>query len=180
MHNYLLSNISAAGALGPLFLDVVAAIVTFYAAARVMRAPREWFYFGRVSKVTWVIGSLWFTWRVGDVVLPLGAVVALWRLRSLHLRHTSPTPGDLPFCAGDKAEPWGRAMTGCDNCHVVAVIGPCSNDISIALEMLGAVPLELTGVNQVWSWSEDTVPRTVCAKTSAPVTQCARGRSASD
>lgn len=102
MHNYLLSNISAAGALGPLFLDVLAAIVTFYAAARVLRAPREWFSFGFVSKVTWVIGSLWFTWQVGDVVLPLGAVVALWRLRSFRLRHTSPAPGDLPFAQGTR------------------------------------------------------------------------------
>jgi len=49
-------------------------------------------------------------------------------------------------------------MTGCDNCHVVAVIGPCSNDIRDALQRLGAVPLELTVANTTfWSWNTATV-----------------------
>lgn len=100
MHNYLLSNISGPRALGDMLLDVVAVIVTFYAAVRVMRSPRKWFSFGFVSKVTLVIASLWFTWRVGDVVVPFGAVVALWRLRSLRLQHASPAPADLPFAQG--------------------------------------------------------------------------------
>ena len=51
-------------------------------------------------------------------------------------------------------------MTSCDNCHVVAVIGPCSTDISDALERLGAVPLGLAGASTTfWSWSRGTVPR---------------------
>jgi hypothetical protein len=48
-------------------------------------------------------------------------------------------------------------MTGCDNCHVVAVIGPYSADIRDALEMLRAVPLELRVANTtVWLWSQGT------------------------
>ncbi len=80
LHPYLLSTISASAALGPISLDCLAGILMVWAIARVLRTPREWFSFGFVSKVTWVIASLWFTWQVGDLVLPFGAIVALSHL----------------------------------------------------------------------------------------------------
>jgi len=74
------------------------------AAARILRAPKNWFSFGVVSKVTWVIASLWFTWQVGDVLLPIGALVALWHLRALARRHVGEQPADLPFASGSRVE----------------------------------------------------------------------------
>jgi hypothetical protein len=100
VHSHLLSTISASAALGLLSLDGLAAILIFWAAVRVLRAPREWFFFGFVSKVTWVIASVWFTWQLGDLVVPLGAVVALWHVRSLRRRPSGASPDDLPFATG--------------------------------------------------------------------------------
>jgi len=74
------------------------------AIGRVLRAPKNWFSFGVVSKVTWVIASLWFTWQVGDILLPIGAVVALWHLRALAHRHAGDQPSDLPFATGSRVE----------------------------------------------------------------------------
>ncbi len=79
-------------------------MVILWAIARVLRAPKNWFSFGVVSKVTWVIASLWFTWQVGDVLLPIGAVVALWHLRALARRHAGDEPADLPFATGAPVE----------------------------------------------------------------------------
>jgi hypothetical protein len=106
VHPYLLSTISAADAPGFLLLDGLAFIVMFWAAGRVTRAPRQWFPFGRASKVTWVIASLWFTLPTGYVVLPAGALAALWHLRSLRRRYTAAQPGDLPFAPGIPVRPW--------------------------------------------------------------------------
>ena len=104
MHPYLLSTTSASAALGYICLDFLAGIVILWAIARVLRAPKNWFSFGFVSKVTWVIASLWFTWQVGDVLLPIGAVVALWHLRALARCHSGDQPTDLPFAAGSPIE----------------------------------------------------------------------------
>ena len=102
MQSNLLSNIGAADALGHLSLDGLAMIVMFGAAARLIRSPREWFSFGRASKVAWVLACLWFTFEVGDVVVPLGSLMALWHLRSLRRRHSGGQPGELPFARGTR------------------------------------------------------------------------------
>lgn len=104
MHRYLLSTISASAALGYICLDCLAGMVMLLATTRVLRAPKNWFSFGVVAKVTWVIVSLWFTWQVGDVLLPIGAAVALWHLRALARRHAGEQAADLPFAPGSPVE----------------------------------------------------------------------------
>jgi len=103
LHPYLLSTISTSAALGFISLDCLAGILMLWAVARVLRTPREWFSFGFVSKVTWVIASLWFNWQVGDLVVPLGAMVALWHMCALSRRHGG-QPTDLPFATGSPVE----------------------------------------------------------------------------
>jgi len=73
-------------------------------------------------------------------------------------------------------------MTSCDNCHVVAVIGPWSTDISDALEMMGAVPLELTVANTMfWWWSESKVRGPYSQQRMVPTTAMhGRGQIVSD
>jgi hypothetical protein len=100
VHPNLLSTVSAADALGYLSLDGSSLILTFWAAVRVIRAPRQWFSFGIASKLAWLLASLWFTIEVSDVVVPLGALVVLWHLRSLSRRQAGGQPADLPFAAG--------------------------------------------------------------------------------
>jgi hypothetical protein len=105
MHTVPLSTISAGNMLGQLFPDFVGGMLMLLAVARLIRAPREWFPFGRVSKVLWVLCSLWLTWRVGGGLVPGGALLALWHLRSLARCSPAGQPAYLPFAPGTPVSP---------------------------------------------------------------------------
>jgi hypothetical protein len=107
MHTVPLVTIDANGTVALLALDVLVGIIMLYAAARLLHAPRSWFARGRLSKALWLFLSFWLTWRVGNIVLPVGAVVSLRHLRGLSRRHLVEQPPDLPFAAGTR-------VTQCD------------------------------------------------------------------
>jgi hypothetical protein len=100
LHPNLLSTVIGSASFDLLSLDCLAGMVMVWATARVVRAPKNWFFLGFVSKVTWLIVSLWFTLQIGGLLLPLGAIVALWHMRALARRHAGDQASDLPFATG--------------------------------------------------------------------------------
>jgi hypothetical protein len=108
MHTVPFSMAGDNDAIGLLFLDGLAGVLMLYALARLIRAPREWFSYGRVSKALWSLVSLWLTWHLGETILPAGAMAALWHLRSLSQRHAGDEPRDLPFATGTPVNPKER------------------------------------------------------------------------
>jgi hypothetical protein len=100
MHTVPLLIVGADDGVGLLLLDGLAGVLMLCAVARLIRAPREWFSWGRASKALWSLVSLWLTWHLGETILPAGAMAALWHLRSLSQRHADDQPRDLPFATG--------------------------------------------------------------------------------
>ena len=103
-----LATTSSATMLGVVLLDACAGAVVLLALARLARTPRHWFSWGLVSKFLWALVSIWWTWHAGDFVLPAGAAVALWHLRSLWKHHAGEEPPELPFARGGR----GRGEDG--------------------------------------------------------------------
>jgi hypothetical protein len=97
VHNIPLSTISTAA----LLTDVVAVMVMLYTVVRLLRAPGAWFGWGTVSKVLWLVTSLWFIWQLGSTYVPVGALLALWRMRVLSRRQWAQQPPDLPWADGE-------------------------------------------------------------------------------
>ena len=100
-HLPLLSTASVASALAPLFINAVAGIVMLYTTVRVVRSPRLWFKHGRLAKAFWLIIVLWLTWQSAGVVVPVGAVIALWHLRNLSQHQQSTGTIGVTFASGE-------------------------------------------------------------------------------
>jgi hypothetical protein len=88
--------------LGAVVLDAFAAMIMLSAVAGLLRSPKHWFRLGLVSKVAWAVVTLAWTWNFGDVVVPVGAALVLWHVRSLGRRHAAEEPPDLPFATGSR------------------------------------------------------------------------------
>jgi hypothetical protein len=82
--------------LAVLFVDLVAVV-------RVVRLPRDRFRHGGWSKAGWVVVALGFTWTVGNLSVPIGALLALRRTRRPRSGPGQPGPS-VPFAEG---APWG-------------------------------------------------------------------------
>ena len=80
-------------------VDLVATAVIFVALIRIVATPRERWAHGRLSKTAWIIASIWFTPYLGAIVVPIGALVAIWKTDSLS-RATKPENFDVPFAEG--------------------------------------------------------------------------------
>ena len=104
-HLPLLSTVSVASALAPLFINALVGIVMLYAAVRVVRTPREWFQRGLFSKAVWFVIALWLTWQSAGIALPIGALFTLWYVRSLARRQQRAGGTGVPFAAGEPLKP---------------------------------------------------------------------------
>lgn len=100
MHAILQSTANAGEALAMASLDVAAVIVIVYAIIQLTRTPRSVFVFGRFSKAAWVVWSEVFTLQVGHALLPMGALLALRRLRMAKKRQSLSQPADVPCATG--------------------------------------------------------------------------------
>ncbi len=97
--------------LGAVLLDALAAMIIVSAAARLVRSPRHWFTWGLGSKVAWGVVVFAWTWSLGNVLLPIGAALVLWHVRSLGRRHAGEDPPELPFARGSRSQPFNRLRT---------------------------------------------------------------------
>ena len=90
---------SAGQMTGVIVIDLIATVAVFAAIVRVVNLPKERWPHGRMSKTAWVVAIVWFTWMVGHVLVPLGAIAALWRENSLR-RQEPAQPDGIPTAAG--------------------------------------------------------------------------------
>lgn len=74
-----------------------------FAEALVHLGP--WFE-GRLGVVVFA-----WTWSLGNVLLPIGAALVLWHVRSLGRRHAGEDPPELPFARGSRSQPFNRLRT---------------------------------------------------------------------
>ena len=84
---------------GIVMIDLVASVAFFAAIVRVVNLPKERWPHGRMSKTAWVVAILWFTWMIGHLLIPLGAIAALWRESSLR-RQSQAQSNAIPTAAG--------------------------------------------------------------------------------
>jgi len=98
VHYTPLSAVTVNELLGLLAWDFLAGSVIFCATWRLIRTPRECFSYGLLSKTGWLVASLWFTWHLGLVALPVGACATLWHLHKLARRGAAAE--DIPFAEG--------------------------------------------------------------------------------
>lgn len=90
--------------------DVVASAVMFVAVVRVACTPAERWPHGRLSKVSWVVGVIWFAPVLHSAVWPVGAAAAIWHTRRLQ-RSVPAGPDPLPFARGEADVDSGDAAT---------------------------------------------------------------------
>jgi hypothetical protein len=64
-------------------VDVVDLIVTVVSIVRVVRLERARLRHGRWSKAFWIVTAIVVTWSLGPISVPVGALEALARTRSL-------------------------------------------------------------------------------------------------
>lgn len=84
---------------GAMLVALIGLVVVFAALVRVAAAPRDLWPHGRLSKTAWIIATLWFTLHSGPMILPLGAIAALWKTH--RLRHQrAPDPLGVPYAEG--------------------------------------------------------------------------------
>jgi hypothetical protein len=85
-----------------LFIDLIATVIMFVALIRIIATPRQKWAHGLLSKTAWIVATIWFTPYLGWLVLPVGALVAIWKTHDL--QHG---PGDdsleVPFAEGEPA-----------------------------------------------------------------------------
>ena len=98
-----LATSSYSALLGVVLLDALAAIIIVSAAARLARSPRHWFTWGVASKAAWGVVIFAWAWTLGNVLLPVGAALVLWHVRSLGRRHAGEDPPELPFARGGRS-----------------------------------------------------------------------------
>jgi hypothetical protein len=79
--------------LAVLFVDLVAVV-------RVVRLPRDRFRHGGWSKAGWVVLALGFTWTLGTLPVPVGALLALRRTRRSKPGAGRTGPANIPFAEG--------------------------------------------------------------------------------
>jgi len=104
VHHSLLSVVGTNDALGLLAWDALAGILILVAAWRLARFPRELFNYGLLSKAAWTVVVFWLDWHWGPVLLPVGAIGALWHLRRLARSQENGGPGYPPFAAGSPVD----------------------------------------------------------------------------
>ena len=84
---------------GAVILDLVSTAVIFIALIRIIATPREHWAHGHLSKAAWIIAAVWFTPYVGAIVVPVGALAAIWKTDSLS-RAAKPENLSVPFAHG--------------------------------------------------------------------------------
>lgn len=86
---------------GLLLLDAIAGIVVFVALVRIVSTPAGLWAHGRLSKVAWIIATIWFIPTAGGVAFPVAAAAAIWHTGRL-AKQGSPAsrPEPLPFADG--------------------------------------------------------------------------------
>lgn len=84
---------------GAILVAIIGIVVVFAALVRIAVTPRELWPHGRVSKTAWIIATLWFTLHNGPMILPLGAIAALWKTHRL-AQQRKPDPLGVPNAEG--------------------------------------------------------------------------------
>lgn len=79
--------------------NLVSAALTFVALVRIVGTPRERWAHGHLSKTAWIIASIWFSPYLGAIVVPIGALAAIWKTDSLS-RAGKPENLSVPFAEG--------------------------------------------------------------------------------
>lgn len=96
--------------LGPLLLDTVAGIIVFIALIRIATTPAGLWAHGRLSKLAWIIATIWFVPTGHGVPFPVAAAAAIWHTGRLTKRaNPQPRPDPLPFAGGTEESRPGTA-----------------------------------------------------------------------
>ena len=85
-----------------LFFDLLATVIMFVALIRIIATPRQKWAHGLLSKTAWIVATIWFAPYVGWLVLPVGALAAIWKTHAL--QHSSGVDSlEVPFAEGEPA-----------------------------------------------------------------------------
>lgn len=98
MHSTILAATTGQWA-GALLVAIIGIVVVFAALVRIAVTPRDRWPHGRLSKTAWIIATLWFTLHSGPMILPLGAIAALWKTHRL-TQQRKPDPLSVPYAEG--------------------------------------------------------------------------------
>lgn len=94
----------------PIFVDLAALIVVIVAVARVVNTDTELLAHRQWSKAGWIVLTLWLVWPTRLGVIPVGAIVTLWRTHRIHhSRRNKRDPLGVPFVDGI-AVPFARPV----------------------------------------------------------------------
>lgn len=107
MHLVPLLAISPDGAGLLVALDLSAMMIMAIAAIGVLRTPSASFTAQWLGKGTWALACVLFNLPIGSLVVPLGALLAIWRVRQLR-RRSPGQPGAVPFASGYRVDDKGR------------------------------------------------------------------------
>ncbi len=83
-----------------LLLDTIAVAVIFAAVARVVIIPAERWNQGYLSKVAWIAVAVWWIYNLHFIVLPIGAIAALWQAHVIN-RQKPTSSLDVPYADGE-------------------------------------------------------------------------------
>lgn len=100
MHSTLLYDNYAGELMGLIVWNALAGIITLLAILRLLRSPREWFSYGVVSKLAWVLTAWSVSWHFNGALFPVGAVACLCNLRALRRREESVQALGVPYASG--------------------------------------------------------------------------------
>jgi hypothetical protein len=100
MHTGTVIAASGAQSAVALFFDLIATVVIFVALVRILATPNQRWAHGWLSKLAWIIATVWFTPYLGLLVLPVGALAAIWKTHDLRSK-PGPDPLQVPFAEGN-------------------------------------------------------------------------------